>query len=157
MITLALALALAIPSPVPAARAALHAQGPLLLRAKLDDRSSVVAFGGRTPVAAVMEYSGRWKALPQGSVRVKPLNPLPGAVRAPGMVRLAARFSAASRILAAGFWLDTSAVRAAPKGTFSNFVARALPRQVSTGRHYVVAWAGAPGEALVRVWSFRVR
>jgi hypothetical protein len=158
VITLALALALAIPSPVPAARAAAHTQGPLVLRANLDDRSAVVAFGGSRPAAVVMEYAGRrWKALPQGSVRVKPLNPRPGSVRAAGTVRLAARFTAGSRILAAGFWLDDDAVRAAPQGTFTSFVARGLPRQVSTGRHYVIAWAGAPGQALARIWSFRAR
>ena len=153
-----LALALAIPSPVPVARAVSHAQGPLVLRAPLDERSAVVAFGGSHPTAVVMEYAaGRWKQIPERSARVTPLNPRPGSVRSPGTVRLAARFSAPGRILAAGLWLDKKAVPAAPKGTFTTFVARGLPRSVSTGRHYVIAFVGAGGVASARIWSFRVR
>jgi hypothetical protein len=155
---LAVALALAVPSPVPAARQLAHTSGPLVLRAGLDARSAVVAFGGAKPAAVVVEYrGGRWREIPQGSVHVKPLNPRPGSVRSAGTVRLAASFSAPTRILSAGLWLDTRSLSAAPKGTTTKFIARADPRAVTSGRHYAVAFAGAPGSAAAKIWSFRVR
>lgn len=157
MIGLALALALAIPSPVPAARAATHAQGPLVLRANIDSQSAVVAFGGSKPAAVVVEYArGRWKAIARRDAHVTPLLPKPGTVRSPGLVRIAATFSAGSRILASAMWLDTKALSPRPKGTFMRFTARTEAR-VGSGRHYVIAFVGAPGAADAEIWSFRVR
>jgi hypothetical protein len=156
VIGLALALALAIPSPVPAARAATHAQGPLVLRANIDSRSAVVAFGGAKPAAVVMEYARKWRPIAQRDALVTPLLPKPGTVRNPGLVRIAATFSAGSRILASAMWLDTKALRPRPKGTFTRFTARTEAR-VGSGRHYVIAFVGAPGSADAEIWSFRVR
>jgi hypothetical protein len=158
VITLALALALAIPSPVPTARQVSHAQGPLVLNAGLDAQSAVVAFGGAKPVALVLEHvGGRWKEIPHGNVQVKPVNPRPGSSRAAGTVRLAASFASKIRIVTAGLWLDKRALYAAPAGSNTKFTARAEPRKVTSGRHYAVAFAGAPGAAVAKIWSFRVR
>ena len=59
--------------------------------------------------------------------------------------------------MTAGLWLDKRALYAAPAGSNTKFTARAEPRKVASGRHYAVAFAGAPGAAVAKIWSFRVR
>ena len=158
MIPLAVALLVGIPSPVTAARQILHTQAPLVLRGDIDAESAVIAFGGAKPAAIVIEYrNGRWRELPHGGVRVRPLGPDPGSVQHRPVVQLAAQFSAPNRILQAGLWVDSRPVHAKPHGTSTRFTAYGATPRLRAGRHYAVAFAGAPGSAQAKIWTFRVR
>lgn len=158
MIPLALALLVGTPSPVPAARQILHTRAPLVLRGDIDAQSAVIAFGGAKPAAAVIEYrNGKWRELPYGGVRVRPLGPDAGSVQRRPVVQLAAQFSSPNRILQAGLWVDNRPVHAKPHGTSTRFTAYGATPRLRAGRHYAVAFAGAAGTARAKIWSFRVR
>jgi hypothetical protein len=158
VIPLAVALLVAIPSPVTAARQILHTRAPLVLRGDIDAESAVIAFGGANPAAIGIEYRNRrWRELPQGGVRVRPLGPDPGSVQHRPVVQLAAQFSSPSRILQAGLWVDSSPVHAKPHGTSTRFTAYGATPRLRAGRHHAVAFAGAPGSAQAKIWTFRVR
>jgi hypothetical protein len=158
VIPLALALLIGIPSPVTAARQILHTRAPLVLRGDIDSESAVIAFGGAKPAAIVIEYrNGRWRELPRGGVQVRPLGPDPGSVQHRPVVQLAAQFSATSRILQAGLWVDSRPVHAKPHGTSTRFTAYGATPRLRAGRHYAVAFAGAVGSAHAKIWTFRVR
>ena len=158
MLPLAISLLLAIPSPVPAARKIAHTQAPLVLRGDIDAESSVIGFGGAKPKVIVVEYSnGRWRQLRQGDVEIRALGPDAGSLSRRSVVQVAAQFSAKSRILQAGLWVDNKPVNAKPHGGSQyRFTAYGPSPRLKPGRHYATAFAGAAGAARARIWAFRI-
>ncbi len=148
----------AVPSPAPAARALAPAGSRQVLRADIDSRTSVFAFVGTRSVAFVLHYArGRWSELPHGRVRIRELGPNAGATYRTRVVQIAAEFSAPTRIVQAGLWVDGKAVPGRPHGSPMRFTAFGATPRLARGGHTAAAFAEAGGAARAVVWSFRVR
>ena len=148
----------AVPSPAPAAHALAPVGSRQVLRADVDSRTSVFAFVGVRPVAFVLRYArGHWAELPHGRVRIRELGPNAGATYRARVVQVAAEFSAPSRIVQAGLWVDGKAVPGQPHGTPTRFTAYGATPRLARGMHTAAAFAEAGSAARAVVWSFRVR
>ena len=155
---LAVLTAAAVPSPAPAARALAPACDRQVLRADIDSRTSVFAFVGARPVAFVLRFSGgRWRELPHGSVRIRELGPNAGATYRTRVLQVAAEFSAPTRIVQAGLWVDGRAVPGQPHGSPTRFTAFGATPRLARGVHTAAAFAETGGAGRAVVWSFRVR
>ena len=110
------------------------------------------------PVAFVLRYArGHWAELPHGRVRIRELGPTAGATYRARVVQVAAEFSAPSRIVQAGLWVDGKAVPGQPHGTPTRFTAYGATPRLARGMHTAAAFAEAGSAARAVVWSFRVR
>jgi hypothetical protein len=151
-------LALAVPSPLPTARAQVATGSKLVLRADIDTRTSVFGFLTPRPIGFALHYDGvRWQRIPVGTVTVRVLGPDPGSVSSQRVLQVAAEFSAPTRILQAGLWVDGRAISGDPKGSPTRFTVYGPTPRLAAGRHTAAAFAQAGLGARVRLWTFRVR
>ena len=151
-------LALSVPSPLPAARAQVAPGAKLVLRADIDARTSVFGFLTPRPVGFVLHFDGsRWRRLPVGKVLVRALGPDPGSTSSQHVLQVAAEFTAPTRIVQAGLWVDGHAIPGDPKGSAKRFTVYGATPRLASGTHTAAAFAQAGGAARVKLWTFRVR
>jgi hypothetical protein len=150
--------ALAVPSPLPAAREQVAPGAKLVLRADIDARTAVFGFLAPRPVGFALHYDGsRWRRLPVGKVLVRALGPGAGSTTSQRVLQVAAEFTAPTRIVQAGLWVDGRAIGGDPKGSPTRFTVYGATPRLAVGTHTAAAFAEAGGAARVKVWTFRVR
>lgn len=142
-------------------------QTPVIVAVKVDPRFAVAAIAGpRTAEGMKEPYSAYavalkrvgsgYKASIVSPVEIAPLGPDDGSTQSP-ITQVAAQFSAPTRIVQAGLWLDGKALAADPRGTTKKFTAFGATPKLKPGWHSVVAFAEAGGSATARAWTFRVK
>jgi hypothetical protein len=118
----------------------------------------VFGFLAPRPVAFALRFDGtRWRRLPAGKVRIRPLGPDAGSTSSERVLQVAAELSAPSKIVQAGLWVDGHAVPGTPRGSSARFTVYGPTPRLSSGTHTAAAFAEAGGAALVKLWTFRVR
>jgi hypothetical protein len=151
-------LALAVPSPLPAARAQVAPGAKLVLRADIAARTAVFGFLTPRPVGFALHYDGtKWRRLVTGKVQVRPLGPDAGSTSSQRVLQVAAEFTAPTRIVQAGLWVDGHAIPGDPKGSAKRFTVYGASPRLASGTHTAAAFAQAGGAARVKLWTFRVR
>ncbi len=102
-------------------------QTPVIVSVKVDPRFAVAAIAGprtaegmKEPYAAyavaLKRVGSGYKASIVSPVEISPLGPDEGSTQ-PSITQVAAQFSAPTRIVQAGLWLDGKALAADPRGT----------------------------------------
>lgn len=140
---------------------------PVILSVQIDSEFAVAALAGprtaegnREPLAAyavaLQRYGNQYKASLVSPVEIRPLGPDEGSVQG-AVSQVAAEFSAPTRIVQAGLWVDGKAIPAEPRGSPRRFTAFGSSGTLASGRHSVVAFGEAGGSARATAWTFRVR
>jgi hypothetical protein len=143
------------------------ASTPVVLSVRIDQQFAVAAIAGprraegtREPFAvyavALQRYGNQYKASLVSPVQIRPLGPDEGSTHGP-ISQVAAEFSAPTRVVQAGLWVDGKAIPAEPRGSPRKFTAFGSSGKLRRGWHSVVAFAESGGSALARGWAFRVR
>jgi hypothetical protein len=143
------------------------ASTPVVLSVRIDPKFAVAAVAGprtaegmKEPYAsyavALQRYGSQYKASLVSPIEIRPLGPDEGST-AGRVSQVAAEFSAPTRIVQAGLWVDGKAIAAEPRGNPRRFTAFGSSGKLSRGWHSVVAFAEAGGTAFATDWTFRVR
>jgi hypothetical protein len=156
-LTLALGLSLAGGSDIVSAAKALMPKGAhLVVAQELDATFGVAAYDYRakTTALALRWQSGRWHAAAPGPIRIRVLEPRPGATigRKPAYIHV--KVNAVKVSGPSGIWLDGREVR---PDFSANLESWYVIRQPRPGRHSVVVFVAAAPNAAARAWNFTVR
>jgi hypothetical protein len=141
-------------------------QTPVILSVKIDARFAVAAIAGPRTAEGMREHAvyavalkrvgDAYRASIVAPVQIDPLGPDEGSTQA-SITQVAAQFSAPTRIVQAGLWIDGKAIAADPRGSSKKFTAFGPTPKLRPGWHSVVAFGEAGGSATARAWTFRVK
>jgi hypothetical protein len=143
------------------------ASTPVVLSVRIDAKFAVAAVAGPRTAEGIKEpyashavaferYGDQYKASLVSPIEIRPLGPDEGSTVGP-VSQVAAEFSAPTRLVQAGLWVDGKAIAAEPRGSPRRFTAFGSSGKLAPGWHSVVAFAEAGGTALATDWTFRVR